>query len=120
MVEVKETKEDKDIKLTLVTSEILERINIMREDIKKSMMVGEGNILRGITIFEEVVKEMNPVDINDDIFFEIEKNVNLVISSREEKYQKVNQHVHFGIDRCYMMLYMYNKMVNRNKKKVLK
>ena len=115
-----EVREDKNIELTLVTSEILERINIMREDIKKAMMVGEGNILKGITIFEGVIRETNPLDINDDVVLEIENKVDLVVASYEEKCQRVNQHAHFGIYRCYTMLESYNKEVNRNiKRKIL-
>jgi len=111
-----------DEKLTLVTCEILNRINSMKQEIKKSMMVGERNILKGITIFEEVFKELNPLSINDEIVSNIENYVDLVLISHEEKVLKVNQYVHFGVYRCYNLLEAYNKFINRNrneKKKIL-
>ena len=70
--------------LTQVTNELLERTNILKENGKKSMMVGEVNVLRGIVIFEVILKEINPEVVD-------EAEVNII-----ENYVKESEH---GISR---------------------
>lgn len=115
-----EVKADVNNEISLVVIDLLDRVNIIKEDIKKSMMVGERKILKGVTIFEEVIKSMNINEVNDDILDQVEKRIGLVISSMEDKSQKVDHFAHIGIDRCSLMLYMYNKEINRKKEKILK
>ena len=95
--------------LTQVTNELLERTNILKENGKKSMMVGEVNVLRGIVIFEVILKEINPEVVDEAEVNIIENYVNMYINKKEEQTQKVNNYVHYGINLCFLMLENYIK-----------
>ena len=96
-----------------VTYEILDHINNLREKTRESMMVGEKNILRGIDIFEEAVKAINPIQLGDEEIYLIGRCVNIALFKEEEKRGKVNSDIHYGINTCYMMLDFYNKAKKR-------
>lgn len=106
-------KELKKEELTGVTKDLIERANIIKDNVKKSMMVGEVNIIKGIVIFEAMVKEINPSVINDDTVNEINNYVAVYLRKKEEKEQKVNNYIHHGINQCLMMLDLYNKSIKR-------
>ena len=106
--------------LTEVTNELLNQTNIIKENIKKSMVVGEVNILKGVIIFEVILKEVNPVVINDEEVNRIINIINMYLNTKEEKEQKVNNYVHHGINKCIIMLDMYNKNIKRKVNKMEK
>ena len=109
MTEVKELNE--------VTKELLSRMEILKNDIKNSMIRGEFNIIKGIIIFEAVIKELNPEVINEEEVNKIENFTKRYLIEKEEKMQKVNPYVHYGINRCFMILESYNRLDKEKKKK---
>ena len=108
--------EDEEKELTDVTKELLERTSIIKNSIMKSMIVGECNILKGVIIFEAVLKEINPVVINENEINKIDNTIKIFLIKKEESEQKVNKYIHHGIDRCIIMLDMYYKSIKRLKK----
>ena len=104
----------KEKELTQVTNELLERTNILRENGKKSMMKGEVNVLRGIIIFEVILKEINP-EVMDDAEINVVKNyINVYMVKKEEETQQVNNYVHYGLNLCLSMLDNYVKEKKTN------
>ena len=77
------------------------------------MIIGERDILKGIAIFEEVIKGLNPDKIDDDTMSIIINCVDIVISGLEEKAQHVNTKVHYGIEQCSLVVDIYNKRKKR-------
>lgn len=106
-------KELKKEELTGVTKDLIERANIIKDSVKKSMMIGEVNIINGIVIFETIVKEINPSVINDDTVNEINNYIALYLRQKEEKEEKVNNYIHHGVNQCLTMLDLYNKSIKR-------
>ena len=98
-----------DLELTNVTNELLERTNILKVNGKKSMMKGEVNVLRGIVIFEVILKEINPEVVDEAEVNVIENYVNIYMTKKEEQTQTVNNYVHYGINLCFSMLENYIK-----------
>ncbi len=90
--------------LTQVTNELLERTNMLKENGKKAMMKGEVDILKGITIFEVILKEINPEVIDEAKVKFIENYVNVYMIKKEEQTQTVNNYVHYGIGLCFWVL----------------
>lgn len=99
--------------LTEVTKEILKRTEDLKEGTKHSMVKGEVNIIRGIIIFEAIIKEINPMDINEEEINKIYKYVNKYMIQKEELTQSVNHYIHQGIALCYLILDSYNKSEKR-------
>ena len=108
---MKELKEEEE--LTEVTKDLIERTNVIKENVKKSMIVGEVNILKGIIIFEVVLKKVNPSIINDNVVSEISNYIALYLRQKEEKEEKVNNYIHHGVNQCLTMLDLYNKSIKR-------
>ena len=109
MMEVKE--------LTNVTKELLERTEELKENIKNSMMSGEFNIIRGVIIFEIILKEFNPNVVDEDEILRIENYVRNYVRKKEEDMQKINPYVHYGVNRCFLMLESYNDINKKKSKK---
>ena len=103
--------------LTEVTKELLKRTKELKENTKKSMIIGEVNIIRGIIIFETIIKEINPHTLDEEEINIINRFVDTYMLNKEEVTQSVNHRIHQGITLCYLILYSYNKEVKR---KVLK
>ena len=93
-----------------VTKDLLERIKDLKKDIRNSMMHGEYNILKGIVIFETILKEFNPRVLDDNEIAKIEGFVRRYLIEKEEKMQHVNAYVHYGINRCFLILESYNNV----------
>ena len=103
----------KEEELTELTKELLRKTNTIKDNIKKSMIVGEFSMLKGIMIFEVVLKEINPVCINDDEIAKITNYIELYLRKKEEDEKKVNNYLHHGINQCLIMLNLYNKDIKR-------
>ncbi len=99
--------------LTEITKELLSRINNLKENTKKSMIVGEVNIIKGIIIFETILKEINPSVLNDEKMNMILKTVYDYITKKEEMTQTVNHRIHEGLALCSIILDSYNKEIKR-------
>ena len=96
-----------------VTIEVLELIDNLKQKTKKSMVIGETSIIKGITIFEEVIKELDPEKIDDSVISMIISYVNIILFKQEEKRQHVDAGVRYGVNQCYMLIDMYNKRKKR-------
>lgn len=103
----------KDEELTELTQELLIRTKMIRDSVKKSMVVGEFDILRGIIIFEVVLKELNPSKMDDNEITRITNFINVYLRNKEEREQKVNKYIHHGVSQCLVMLDGYNKAIKR-------
>ena len=93
------------------TEEILLRTSYLKECIKKANTVGEDYILKGIICFEEVLKSINPSEINDSVINNIIMYINDILEEREI----FNRYYRLGINRCYFIIYDY-KLVTKTKK----
>lgn len=100
-----------DVQLNMITNEILDRTNVLKKCIKDSMTVGETYIIRGIICFEEVLKTINPIEINDIVIEKIQMCVNDILVKREI----FSSYYMLGINKCYFILYDYN-IVNKKRK----
>ena len=109
MTEVKE--------LTDITSRLLEKIEELKMNIKNSMMHGEVNIIRGIVIFEVILKELNPSVLDEEEINKIEDYVRKYINEKEYDMQKVNSYVHYGVNRCFLVLESFNRVNNKKLEK---
>ena len=103
--------------LTEITKEILNRTNELKESTKKSMIVGEINIIRGIIVFETIVKKINPSKIDEEEIDKIRQFIDMYMINKEELTQSVNHYMKQGIMLCNLILYSYNK---DEKRKILK
>ena len=99
--------------LTEVTKELLNRTNDLKESTKHSMIKGEVNIIRGINIFEIIIKDINPESINEVEINKIHKYVDTYMMQKEELTQSVNNYIHQGITLCYGILHFYFKEIKR-------
>ena len=104
---------DNQEELNGVTIEVLELIDNLKKKTRESMVIGEASIIRGITLFEEVIKELNPDKIDDNIISMIISYVNIILFKQEEKRQHVDAGVRYGVNECYMLIDMYNKRKKR-------
>ena len=102
--------------LSDVTTELLAKTDELKENIKGSMMRGEFGILKGISVFEVILREINPMAINDHEINRIMTLVNNYLREKEELMQKVDVRMHYGINRCYMILFNYNRAINIKKR----
>ena len=103
------------IELSEVTKELLRRVDELKKNIKESMTYGESKILKGIVIFETVLSELNPSVIDDEQIIVIESCVRRCLSKKEELTQHIDAYVHYGVNRCFLMLESFN---NVNKAKI--
>ena len=103
--------------LSDITLAILEMTDNFREKTKQGMVIGERHILKGITIFEEVIKGLNPEVIDDESLYMIRSCVNIVLFKEEEKTQHVNNHVHYGVSACFSMV---DRLNNQKKRELVK
>ena len=97
-----------------VTRELLDRVENLKKDIKNSMTHGEVNIIKGIVIFEAILKEFNPSDLDREEIDKIEGYVRRYLIEKEEKMQRVNAYVHYGVNRCFLILESYNNIKEKN------
>jgi len=99
--------------LNQVTIEILGLIENLKEQTKKSMVIGEVSIIKGITLFEEVIKELNPSKIDDNVISIIVSYVSIILFKQEENKQHIDIKMRYGINQCYMLIDIYHKSKKR-------
>jgi len=104
----------KEVELTKLTSDLILETEKLKKSIREEMMVGEKEILKGIVFFEEVIKEMNPNRLDDEVVYKIRAYTTHTLSVMEEKMQKVNNHMHLGIVKCFWMLDGYNRKTRKH------
>ena len=108
--------------MTPETINVLLKTEELKKDIRNSMMHGEESIIRGITFFEVMFKAINPSNIDDEKLDNIENSVRRHLKKREEALQKINPSMHYGVNRCFLILESNyrTKKNNEDKKKVRK
>ena len=95
-----------------LTNELLERISLMEESVKKSRMIGEKSVLKGINVFKAILVDINPSDINDDMVCLIEDTVATYVREKENEVQAINHYLHYGLRICYSVIESYNMIKN--------
>ena len=91
-----------------VTIQLLTRIDDLKKSIKNSMTVGEVNILKGILIFETILKEIDPLVLDRNEIDKIEEYTRKYLIKKEDDMQRVNAYVHYGVNRCFLILETFN------------
>lgn len=104
-------------KLTLVTEQLLVETEKLKKSIKESMMVGEVAIIKGIIFFEVIVREVNPEVLTEEEINKIKNYTLRVLKAKEEEMQKVSNHMHYGINKCFLMIDGYNRRIKKYIKK---
>ena len=99
-------------KLSIVTDEILERTVLLKKCVMESMTVGDKYIVRGITFFEEVLKEINPTEMNEEVINTIKMYINNILGKKDVR---LNQYYLLGINKCYFIIYDYNYVHKKRK-----
>lgn len=99
-------------KYSLVTLELLDRTNILKEQVKRNSVIGDNSIITGIELFEDIIKELNVDSIDDETVQFIEKNVDELLIRIEEKRQIINRYIDYGINCCYIILEGYSRRIN--------
>ena len=99
--------------LSEVTQELLKKIAILKKNIKKSMIRGEVSILKGIIIFEAMLIELNPNILDGDEITRIENSTRRYLIEKEEQTQHVDNYIHYGVNRCFLILETYNRFKDK-------
>ena len=102
---------------TLLTKDLLKRTEYIKESIASSMVVGDTSIIRGVVIFEDIVKGFNFDEIDNNTIEWLNNYIINMLNNKKGNFKNVNNYVYFGIERCFMMLYSYYKTNILNKKK---
>ena len=99
--------------LTVVTEQLLIETEKLKKSIKESMMVGELAIIKGIIFFEVIVREVNPQELSEEEINKLKTYTLRVLKNKEEEMQKVSNHMHYGVNRCFLMLDGYNRRIKK-------
>lgn len=103
----------KETMYSLYTEEMLDRINKYKNDIINDMIVDANDIICGISIFEEILKNINPSVIDEDSIEKISNIANRIINNIEYNNQRVNFGMRSGIDHGICMLYILKNKDNK-------
>ena len=107
-----------EIVLTDVTIDLLDRFENYKNKIEEYKPRGDKYIIKGILILSEIVKEVNPECIDEEVALNIKDKVECVLSNLEYNMQKINLYVHLGVNNSLMIL--WNMIDCKNLKKVRK
>ncbi len=101
-------------KETIVTSQLLEETLRLKKNIRENMMSGETDILRGIVFFEEIIKEVNPMFLDIENIDKIKSYAVFLLKEKEEKMQRSSNYVHYGLDRCFLLMDSYSRRAKKH------
>ena len=100
--------------LTLVTKELLEKTENLKKCTMDSMVIGDTHIVRGIVIFEETLKVVNPEEITDEVVSYMEKALTQYVLSKSGRNTNF---IRYGIFLSTMILNNYkNDSIFRKKR----
>lgn len=111
-----DSKCSKEIVYSELTKELLFRIKKIKEGIQSSMMIGERFSLLGVSICESVIMELNPNEMNLDVYNLIDMTIQKYMKEKEKDYIGISSFVNYGINCCMTMIYCYNNTLVRGKK----
>jgi len=108
---------EQNIEYSNITSDLLNRIGLLKNGINNSMVCGDTFIIEGIELFETVIKKLNIDTINDETVVFIEKSVDSLMTNIQERRQTISGYMQYGINCCYTVLegYLRNTYVRKRK-----
>lgn len=117
-----EVNNENKIELSPITLEICNRLEEYKSNIKRDMVVGEDKIISGVNIVEEIIKEMNPSKVEDEIIDKIDAIIQKYEMKKERKMQVINNYVRSGILYGEMIVggYVIMHIMHKDDKKVKK
>lgn len=92
------------VKLTDITLELLDRTLAIKDNYKKSMVVGKDGIILGVIIFEEIIKEINPSEISDGLLDVVRNKIEAYMNSRG---YFIDRDINAGLYASLMMMSVY-------------
>lgn len=92
------------VKLTDITLELLDRALAIKDNYKKSMVVGKDGIILGVIIFEEIIKEINPSEISDGLLDVVRNKIEAYMNS---KGYFIDRDINAGLYASLMMMSVY-------------
>ena len=114
-----EVNNENKIELSPITLEICNRLEEYKSNIKRDMVVGEDKIISGVNIVEEIIKEMNPSKVEDEIIDKIDAIIQKYEMKKERKMQVINNYVRCGFVYAVMIVgsYIITNIEDNNTKK---
>ena len=107
-------KVDNKKELSMITLELLDRTNELKNSILNSMVIGDSSIVMGIDIFEEMLIKINPSVINEEVTQYIHNSMENELINYRGNFRLINNYVRNGVEYCYSILYYYEKNCARN------
>ncbi len=95
--------------LTQATCELLYKTNYLKQQTKEAMVNGEIGYIKGITVVEETILELNPLKIDEEVIETIIKLSEAYIAAYEEERQHVDKNMRLGAMQCYSAIDIYYK-----------
>ena len=93
--------------------ELLYVTNNLKIKTKEAMVMGEASILNGITVVEEVILELNPTEVTEEVIQTIIDLSESYINHYEEKRQHVDNNLRLGAMQSYTALDLHRKAKTR-------
>ncbi len=108
-------REEHNKELNSGASELLAAIDNYRRIIEKGDAFGKPGILRGITIFEGVIRDVNPNVIDEKVETTIQQSVETYLVRKEDNMQHVDTVARRGISTCLIILSNHTKRSSESK-----
>jgi len=84
--------------------ELFERLNLLENDIRNSMVIYDKEIIMGINIVREFINELHPQDID----LEFQNGLILIINNYKRqllsRMKLINRYTQYGIDKCLLII----------------
>jgi len=79
--------------------ELLYEFDRLENIIRNSMMANEWEIIKGINIVKEIIKELNPMEIDEEFKKSVIISVNAYKKELQNRMIVINSYVEYGISR---------------------
>ncbi|MBQ8219574.1 MAG: hypothetical protein IJZ79_07465 [Bacilli bacterium] len=104
---------EQEVKLSEITLAICSTLDEYESFIKNDMVIGESKIIEGIALVKKMIREINPITIDDDIENKLLFLINNYRILKESKMQVINHYTLYGIDNSCNIISMYLKEQKR-------
>ena len=96
---------------------LIDRLEDYKDNIIKNKFRGYNSLAMGVDIIIDVLKGVNPIVIDIDTFYEIDKYKEYGLVNLGARYHKIDGYLHMGIDNSMMILWGYvnNKTLKRER-----